>query len=62
VIDPYSRSRLSVEQCRTLANELVFIAEVVNDELLRDHLSVLLDLVERCIRASGREELVIEGP
>jgi hypothetical protein len=62
VIDPYSRSRLSIEQCRTLADELVFVAEVVNDELLKHHISAVLDLVERCIRKSGREELVIEGP
>ena len=62
VIDPYSRSQLTVEQCRTLANEIVFVGEVVNDELLRRHLSAILDLVERCIRESGGQELVIEGP
>lgn len=61
-IDPYSRSLLNVEQCRTLANELVFVSEVVNDELLRDYLSAVLNLVELCIRASGREQLAIEGP
>jgi hypothetical protein len=62
LIDPYTRTRLNVDQCRTLADELVFVAEVVNDELLRHHLLALLSLVERCVRKSGREELVIEGP
>jgi hypothetical protein len=62
VIDPYRRSRLTVEQCRTLADALVFVAEAVNDELLRRHVSAILDLVKWCMRESGGQELVIEGP
>ena len=59
-IDVYARTALGREQCATLADELAFVAGLLEDALLLEHGRAMQGLAEQCARSGG--ELVIEGP
>jgi hypothetical protein len=61
-IDPYARTQLTKEQCRTLGEELAFIRSVVSDTLLQSHLDRLLELARECVTSPFASEFLIEGP
>jgi len=60
-IDIYTKTRLNRAQCETLLDEIAFVASVSNDELLREHLVRIQEVVATCIRLP-QCELCIEGP
>jgi len=60
-IDIYTKTRLDRAQCEVLLDEIVFVARVSNDELLRVHLARIQDVVASSVRLA-RCELCIEGP
>ena len=61
-IDVYGYNELVKAQCETLVDEIAFVSEVVNDDVLREELVVLHDAALTCIRSPYELLLVLEGP
>jgi hypothetical protein len=62
VIELYGETSLNKHQCATLFEELSFIRTVVNDNLLAEHLSKVLQALSTCINCAGPAAVLIEGP
>jgi hypothetical protein len=62
IIDYHRETRLNRAQCDTLCEELLFIGNVVNDDLVRLQIRKVLAVVEESLRSPGDTEVVIEGP
>src|SRR5438477_2646333 len=60
-IDIYTRTVLDGERCEAFVDEVAFVAEVVNDPLLRPHVDQLIALGKSCL-SRGNAELTIDGP
>jgi hypothetical protein len=61
-IEFYAESALVKAQCESLAEEIVFVSGVVNDDVLRDQLVVLRDAALKCVRSPSEMLLVLSGP
>jgi hypothetical protein len=61
-LEVYGETSLVKAQCATLLQEVRFVVEIVNDSLLRQHLSELISALERCAHAPGLSGMLIEGP
>jgi len=61
-IELYGETSLHKDQCATLAAELAFISEVVNDDLLSHHLREALHVVRACANCAGPAAVLVEGP
>jgi hypothetical protein len=55
------QNRLNGQQAGSLADELAFLARVVDDPALREHVKPLLEFATRCGRSNGME-LLLEAP
>ena len=62
VLDIYTRTELTREQCHTLADELTFIRDLIADPLLDQHLGALLALADACRHSPEPAMLTVEGP
>ena len=61
-IELYGETSLNKQQCATLLDELSFIRAVVNDNLLAEHLSRVLQALSTCTNCAGPAAVLIEGP
>src|SRR5262249_41167337 len=61
-IDPYAKTRLNAEQCRSLRGGLVFMPSLWSDELVRRGTAALLEVLDRAVTNPFPTEVVIEGP
>ena len=55
------QNRLTGQQAASLADEVAFLAGVVDDPALREHVKPLLEFATRCGRSKGME-LLLEAP
>ena len=60
-IDLYDDISLSNVQCEGLLHELDFIFQILNDDLLKKHLSKMKELANKCIDAKGKYRLLVAG-
>ena len=61
-LEIYAETSLDKDQCATLLDEVRFIGEVTNDQLLGGHLIEIAKALERCVTSSGAAAVLIEGP
>ena len=61
-LEPYGPTELNKEQARRVAEEVRFIARVVDDRLLAPHLAAVQRVADYCWKHSGEGWLIIEGP
>src|SRR5262249_41654594 len=59
-IDIYRSTQLNGPQCEAMLEEIAFVASVSTDDLLREQLARMQQLVRACVL--GRKDLHIEGP
>lgn len=62
VIDIYEKTELNSKQVQTFDEELAFIHDIVNDELLRHWISAMRKAVQTVLQSSREMVIVIEGP
>jgi hypothetical protein len=62
VIEIHAETSLNKAQCVTLLEEVRFIATVVNDELLVEHLRNIESLLSVGVESVGPAAVLIEGP
>jgi hypothetical protein len=61
-IEFYAESALVKAQCQSLVEELAFISDVVNDDVLRDQLVTLREAALRVVRSPTELLLILAGP
>jgi hypothetical protein len=61
-LDPYGPHELNAQQARRVAEEVSFIAAVVNDPLLAPDLAAIQRVADYCWKHAGESWLIIEGP
>jgi len=61
-LEIYDKTQLNGHQAGTLAEELAFIRDLVDDGALRPHLDAWIALALACSRSARPASLVIEGP
>src|SRR5260221_3247897 len=61
-IDPNTESRLNQERCRSLHDELCFVADQSSDGLVRTAIASALVVVDRAMGIAHPVEVVVEGP
>ena len=61
-LEVYGKTQLNGHQAGVLAEELVFIRDLVEDAALRPHLDAWISLALVCSRSARPVDLVIEGP
>jgi len=62
MVESYGKTQLNGQQAGTLAEELAFIRDLVDDGVLRPHLDAWIALALACSRSARPASLVIEGP
>lgn len=60
-LDGTKQNRLNGQQAASLAEEIAFLARVVDDPALREHVKPLLEFATRCGRSNDME-LLLEAP
>jgi hypothetical protein len=60
-LDGTAQNRLNGQQAGSLADEVAFLARVVDDPALREHIKPLLEFASRCGRSNSME-LLLEAP
>jgi len=61
-IELYAETSLHKDQCATLVAELLFVSDVVKDDLLVHHLREALRVLSACVNCAGPAAVLIEGP
>jgi hypothetical protein len=61
-LDPYGPHELNAQQARRVAEEVSFVARVVNDPLLAPDLAAIRRVADYCWQHPGQSWLIIEGP
>jgi len=61
-LEIYGKTQLNRQQAATLAEELAFIRELVDDAALRPHLDAWISLALTCSQSPRAASVVIEGP
>jgi hypothetical protein len=60
-LDGTKQNRLNGQRAASLAEEVAFLARVVDDPALREHVKPLLEFATRCGRSNDME-LLLEAP